>query len=113
MRNDQLMTPREASQHLGVTVTTLAQWARAGRLPAAYTPGGHRRYRLADVQALLAGREPERPPTKEWEREAVRLYEEGWSIRQVAERFDCGYGAMRRVLMRRTTLRVRGDFPRQ
>jgi predicted site-specific integrase-resolvase len=45
-------------------VTTLAQWARAGRLPAAYTPDGHRRYRLADVQTLQAEREQKVPEPK-------------------------------------------------
>jgi excisionase family DNA binding protein len=55
MQNDPLLTPREASRHLGVTVTTLSQWARSGRLPATYTPGGHRRYRLADLQTLQTG----------------------------------------------------------
>jgi excisionase family DNA binding protein len=65
MQDDQWLRPREASWHLGVTVTTLAQWARAGRLPAAHTPGGHRRYGLADVQTLQAEREKEeREPQK-------------------------------------------------
>jgi transposase len=40
--------------------------------------------------------------------DAVRLYDQGWSIRQVAEKFDCSYGAMRRILMKHTTLRNRG-----
>jgi excisionase family DNA binding protein len=59
MQDDQWLRPREASWHLGVTVTTLAHWARAGRLPAAHTPGGHRRYRMADVQTLQAELEKE------------------------------------------------------
>jgi hypothetical protein len=40
--------------------------------------------------------------------DAARLYDEGWSIRQVASRFECSYGAMRRILARRTALRDRG-----
>jgi transposase len=40
--------------------------------------------------------------------DAVRLYEQGWSIRQVADKFDTSYGATRRVLSRHTTLRIRG-----
>ena len=40
--------------------------------------------------------------------DAVRLYEQGWSVRQVAAEFDTGYGVMRRVLGRHTTLRNRG-----
>jgi transposase len=38
----------------------------------------------------------------------VRLYQQGWSIRQVAAKFDLSYGAMRRILQRHTTLRNRG-----
>jgi excisionase family DNA binding protein len=110
MQNDQLLTPREASRHLGVTVTTLSQWARNELLPAAYTPGGHRRYRLADIQTFQTEREQD-VPEEEWEADAVRLYEQGRSIREVARHFDCGYGMMRRTLMRRTTLRTRGGVP--
>jgi excisionase family DNA binding protein len=110
-QDDQLLTPREASGQLGVAVPTLALWARTGRLPATYTPGGHRRYRLSDVQTLLAQRGRERPEPKNWESDAVRLYEEGWSIRQVAQRFECDYGTMRRVLIRGTTLRTCGNVP--
>ena len=112
MQDEQLLTPREASRRLGITVTTLAQWARSGRLPATLTPGGHRRYRLTDLQTLQATREPKLSESTGWERDAVRLYQKGWSIRQVAEHFNCGYGIMRRVLVRRTTLRTRGSGPR-
>ena len=47
-------------------------------------------------------------PEQEMIADAVRLYDQGWSIRQVAEKFDCSYGAMRRILMKHTTLRNRG-----
>lgn len=40
--------------------------------------------------------------------DAVRLYEQGWTVRQVAEKFDCSHGAMSRVLGRHITLRNRG-----
>ncbi|MDN3351195.1 hypothetical protein [Actinomadura sp. DC4] len=42
------------------------------------------------------------------EQDAARLYDQGWSIRLVAEKFDYGYGAMRHILQRRTPLRSRG-----
>jgi excisionase family DNA binding protein len=38
----------------GVGPKTVSQWARDGKLPAITTPGGIRRFREADVQALLA-----------------------------------------------------------
>jgi excisionase family DNA binding protein len=91
----------------GVTVTTLACWARTGELPSVTTPGGHRRYRRADVRALSEKQNAADPVRTAMEEDAVRLYNEGWSIRQVAKRFDRSYGAMRRILVRRTTLRGR------
>jgi excisionase family DNA binding protein len=52
-RDDDLLKPREAAELLGVRTTTVARWAREGRLPSVSTPGGHRRYRLLDVGALI------------------------------------------------------------
>jgi excisionase family DNA binding protein len=40
-----------------VTVGTVRAWERAGKLPAIRTPGGQRRFRRADVDALLAAAE--------------------------------------------------------
>jgi excisionase family DNA binding protein len=48
-----MLMPAEAARRLGVHRRTLAQWERDGILPALKTAGGHRRYREADVQALL------------------------------------------------------------
>jgi len=93
----------------GIRTTTIARWAREGRLTPLYTPGGHRRYRLSELQKILDGVEVERAP---WEEDAARLYDQGWSIRQVAETFECGYGRMRRILLGNTTLRSRGGKPR-
>ena len=45
----------EASERLGVHPTTLRRWADAGELPCFRTPGGHRRFRAADLVAWLAG----------------------------------------------------------
>ena len=90
----------------GVTVTTLARWARSGVLPSVPTLGGQRRYRREDVNALLEERAvgPERTAM---EQDAVRLYRLGWSIRQVARQFECDYGVMRRILARHSVLRER------
>lgn len=59
---DDLLTPREVAQLLGVRTTTVARWAREGRLDAMLTLGGHRRYRRSTVTALLPGRAS--PPRK-------------------------------------------------
>jgi len=37
---------------LGVHGTTLRRWADAGTIPVYVTPGGHRRFALADIQAI-------------------------------------------------------------
>ncbi|WP_432705525.1 helix-turn-helix domain-containing protein [Actinoallomurus iriomotensis] len=106
-RPDLLLTPKEVAAMFGISVPTLATWARDGALPYVPTPGGHRRYRRADVRALLEKKNTAEPARTEMEEDAVRLYEQGWSIRQVAERFECGYGAMRRILARHGVLRSR------
>jgi excisionase family DNA binding protein len=41
---------------LGVHPTTLRRWANNGELPALLTPGGHRRFALADLQRFAAER---------------------------------------------------------
>jgi len=104
---DDLLRPREVAELLGVRTTTLARWAREGRIVPLFTPGGHRRYRRAAVRGLLedsAAEEAEHP----FADDAARLYEQGWSVRQVADRLGVTYGTMRRVLLGRTTLRPRG-----
>jgi excisionase family DNA binding protein len=42
-----------AADYLGVAQGTLRRWADQGRLPAFYTPGGHRRFRRPDLDAFL------------------------------------------------------------
>jgi len=105
---DALLTPREVAQLFGVRTTTIARWAREGTLTPLRTPGGHRRYRREDIQRLLdeEGIGPDEAE-QQLAADAARLYDQGWSIRQVAEKFDHSYGAMRRILRRRVTLRNR------
>ena len=50
---DQLLTPAEVAALLYVDPKTVSRWARAGRIPSVRTPGGHRRFRRSDVQALV------------------------------------------------------------
>jgi excisionase family DNA binding protein len=50
-----LMTPAEVAALFGVGPKTVQRWAKTGRLSSIKTPGGHRRYRAAEVYALLAG----------------------------------------------------------
>ena len=54
-----LLRPAEAAGRLGVDVSTLAKWDRAGKIAAEPTLGGHRRYRESEVDALASGRADE------------------------------------------------------
>jgi diguanylate cyclase (GGDEF)-like protein/excisionase family DNA binding protein len=51
----------EAADALGVSLNTLRRWSDSGRLTCYRSPGGHRRYRRTDIEALLSaqhGRDP-------------------------------------------------------
>ena len=47
----------EVSALLGVHPTTVRRWADAGDLPCFRTPGGHRRFRAADLDAWMRGQQ--------------------------------------------------------
>lgn len=46
----QLLTPKQAAKIARVDPLTLRQQADSGQLAVEFTPGGHRRYRLSDLQ---------------------------------------------------------------
>jgi excisionase family DNA binding protein len=50
-----LLTPAEVATMFRVDPKTVTRWAKAGKLNAIRTLGGHRRYRETEVRALLAG----------------------------------------------------------
>jgi len=47
------LTLGQAAKYLGVAQSTIRKWSDQGRLPAFYTPGGHRRYRRGDLDVFL------------------------------------------------------------
>ncbi len=47
------LTLGQAAKYLGVAQSTIRKWSDQGRVPAFYTPGGHRRYRLTDLERFL------------------------------------------------------------
>ncbi|HVA30977.1 MAG TPA: response regulator [Gaiellaceae bacterium] len=47
------LTLGQAARFLGVAQSTIRKWSDHGRVPAFYTPGGHRRYRRTDLEAFL------------------------------------------------------------
>jgi excisionase family DNA binding protein len=52
----ELLTPGEVATALRCDPKTLVIWANTGRIPCIKTPGGHRRYRRTDVEAMLQTR---------------------------------------------------------
>lgn len=52
----------EAATALGVSLNTLRRWSDTGKLVCYRSPGGHRRYRRADVEALLRAQSREAQP---------------------------------------------------
>jgi excisionase family DNA binding protein len=54
-----LLSIGELASALGVSVVTIRRWDKAGKLaPYLRTVGGHRRYRLSEVFAVLGGADP-------------------------------------------------------
>jgi excisionase family DNA binding protein len=89
------LTLGQAAKYLGVAQSTIRKWSDLGRVPAFYTPGGHRRYRRADLDAFLERSGPGRPARgpmvlvvddDQQVREVVRinLELEGYTVREAA-----------------------------
>lgn len=57
-QGDRLMTPAEVAHLFRVDPKTVTRWAAAGRIGSIRTPGGHRRFRESEVQALLEAEMP-------------------------------------------------------
>ena len=48
-----LLTPSEVAQLFRVNPKTVTRWARAGKLTAIRTLGGHRRFRVSEIRRCL------------------------------------------------------------
>ena len=55
---EHLLTPAEVAALFRVDPKTVTRWAKAGKLTSIRTLGGHRRYRSAEVHALLEAHGP-------------------------------------------------------
>ena len=89
------LTLGQAAKFRGVAQSTIRKWSDQGRVPAFYTPGGHRRYRRRDLETFLdrsgPGGRSEGPlvlvvDDDERLREFVRvnLEMEGYSVREAS-----------------------------
>jgi excisionase family DNA binding protein len=89
------LTLGQAAKFLGVAQSTIRKWSDQGRVPAFYTPGGHRRYRRRDLEIFLdrsgpGGRKDgplvlvvdDDPRLREFVR--VNLETEGYTVREAA-----------------------------
>jgi len=56
-RGDELVRVSEAARIAQLSVDTIRRYADAGQLASSRTPSGQRRFRRADVEALVAGRD--------------------------------------------------------
>ena len=50
---DALLTPSEVAAMFRVNPKTVTRWARAGKISAIRTLGGHRRFRASEIRRLL------------------------------------------------------------
>jgi excisionase family DNA binding protein len=93
------LTLGQAAKFLGVAQSTIRKWSDVGRVPAFYTPGGHRRYKRGDLDAFLERSGPGKPARgplvllvddDAQVREVVRinLEMEGYAVREAANAED-------------------------
>ncbi len=52
------LTLGQAARFLGVAQSTIRKWSDQGRIPAFYTPGGHRRFRRVHLASFVEGSAP-------------------------------------------------------
>src|SRR5256714_988642 len=90
------LTLGQAAKYLGVAQSTIRKWSDQGRVPAFYTPGGHRRSRRADLESFLNRSGPggaaqqgplvlivdDDPRVREYVR--VNLEMEGYAVREAS-----------------------------
>jgi excisionase family DNA binding protein len=50
---DRLLTPSEVAEMFRVNPKTVTRWARAGKISAIRTLGGHRRFRASEIRKYL------------------------------------------------------------
>ncbi len=54
MAENELLTPSEVAVMFRVNPKTVTRWARAGKISAVRTLGGHRRFRASEIRRFLS-----------------------------------------------------------
>ena len=57
MDEQELISPAQAAKMLGVSITTLRNWEKAGKIKCIKTLGGHRRYKRSEIEQILQNHE--------------------------------------------------------
>jgi excisionase family DNA binding protein len=52
--HEELMTPGEVARLFAVDPKTVSRWANSGKITTVKTLGGHRRFRAAEIRAMLS-----------------------------------------------------------
>lgn len=52
--HEELMTPGQVAKLFAVDPKTVSRWANSGKITTVKTLGGHRRFRAAEIRAMLA-----------------------------------------------------------
>jgi excisionase family DNA binding protein len=53
MTDNELLTPGEVATMFRVNPKTVTRWARAGKISAVRTLGGHRRFRASEIRQFI------------------------------------------------------------
>ena len=51
--SEEVLTPAQVAKRYGVTASTVSRWADEGKVRSFRTPGGHRRFRAADLTLVV------------------------------------------------------------
>ena len=57
MSTTELLTPGQVAELFNVNPKTVTRWARAGKITAIRTLGGHRRFKAEEIQSFLTEQE--------------------------------------------------------
>ena len=70
-QDNALLTPGEVAALLRVDAKTVTRWAERGLISSIKTPGGHNRFRRAEVDAIMRGEDPnsieDLPASEHWQ----------------------------------------------
>jgi excisionase family DNA binding protein len=76
------LTLGQAAKYLGMAQSTIRKWSDSGRLPAFYTPGGHRRYRRSDLDQFLERGGAASPRRPEGARRLILIVDDDERLRE-------------------------------